>query len=71
MKITRARKAPVARVGLAVEQKTAYDFLQQGWECQGGYCDLVAAPAGIVARISPSDPELSQFVHETDPEKYK
>ena len=47
--------APAARVGFAVVQRTAYDFLPKEGPYQEWYSEFVAALAGDAAKISPSD----------------
>lgn len=62
------KSSPVATVGFAAVQKTAYDFPQQEEACQEGDYDLVAALVGVSAKISPFGQVLFQFFHETGPE---
>lgn len=61
-------RPPVATMGFAVVQRTAYGLPQQVEACQEGYYDLVAALVGVSAKISPSDQVLFQSFHETVPE---
>ena len=59
-------KAPAAKVGF-VGWETAYDSHRQEVACQECYCDLVAELAEDAVRISLSDQELFQFLHEIGP----